>query len=171
MGADLQVGPFVLQRRKYNSETTLTRMLVGAVLLCLVGPVAAAQTPDVWREAPAYLALFAPSGPRAAAYRIYVTPLDLQTVLKQVSSDPAALHPPGSWLPIAQLPSDAFGQTGAYDRSRLARLYGATRATVARGPRANQTWTLISPYPNGDMRRLEPGTLLIVMDLGRTGAP
>jgi hypothetical protein len=32
-------------------------------------------------------------------------------------------------------------------------------------------WTLISPYPSGDMRRLEAGTLLIVVNLERSGAP
>ncbi|HKC56545.1 MAG TPA: hypothetical protein VKC35_10495 [Vicinamibacterales bacterium] len=121
-------------------------------------------------------------------------------MLKQVGADPLTLHPPGSWLPVAQLPSDAFGQTGGYDRSMLARLYGSARATVSRGPRGpaspstrlgagpstglgagpstglgagrpSEIWTLISPYPSGDMRRLEPGTLLIVMNLERSGAP
>jgi len=163
----------------------LTRILGSAVLLCLIARGAAAQAPPGdWHEAPAYLALFAPSGARAGAYHMYVTALDLQAVLKQVSGEPATLHPPGSWLPVAQLPSDTFGQTGAYDRSALARLYGARRATVARGPRGQagpstrlgasrptQAWTLVSPYPSPDLRRLEPGTLLIVMDLEQTGAP
>jgi len=171
----------------------LTRKLVGAVLLCLAGRVVAAQAPPGdWREAREYLPLFAPAGARARAYHIYVTPLDLQAVLKQVGADPLTLHPPGSWLPVAQLPSDAFGQTGGYDRSMLARLYGSARATVSRGPRGpagpstglgagpstglgagrpSEIWTLISPYPSGDMRRLEPGTLLIVMNLERSGAP
>ena len=163
----------------------MTRKLVGAVLLCLAGRVVTAQAPPGdWLEAPEYLPLFAPAGARARAYHIYVTPLDLQAVLKQVGADPLTLHPPGSWLAVAQLPSDAFGQTGGYDRSMLARLYGSARATVSRGPRGpaspstglgasrpSEMWTLISPYPSGDMRRLEPGTLLIVFDLGESGAP
>jgi hypothetical protein len=163
----------------------LTRILASAALLCLIARGVAAQAPPGdWHEAPAYRALFAPSGARAGAYHIYVTARDLQAVLRQVSSEPATLHPPGSWLPVAQLPSDTFGQTGAYDRSALARLYGARRATVARGPRGQasssaplgagrprEAWTLVSPYPSPDMRRLEPGTLLIVMDLEQTGAP
>jgi len=170
----------------------LTRKLVGAVLLCLAGLVVAAQAPPGdWHEAREYLPLFAPAGARARAYHIYVSRLDLQAVLKQIDADPLTQHPPGSWLPVAQLPSDAFGQTGGYDRSRLARLYGSARATVARGPRGpspstalrtgpstpldsgrpGESWTLISPYPSGDMRRLEPGTLLIVLDLGESGAP
>ena len=155
----------------------MTRILAPAVLLCLLA--AGTATPQApkgdWREARVYLPLFAPSGPRAAAYHIYVTPLAIQTVLKEISSELSTLHAPGSWMPMAQLPSDAFGQTGGYDRSRLARLYGAARAMVARGPRGparpTEAWTLISPYPSGDMQRLEPGTMLIVVELGHAGAP
>ena len=80
------------------------------------------------------------------------------------------LHPPGAWVPAPVLPADAFGQTGSYDRSRLARLYGARRPVVARGPRGaggrpSEAWTLVSPYPNRDLTRLESGTMLIVVDL------
>ena len=162
----------------------MTRILTAALLCLLAAGTATAQAPPGdWRDAPVYLPLFGPSGPRSAAYHIYVTPLDIQTVLKQISSDSSTLHAPGSWMPAAQLPSDAFGQTGRYDRSRLARLYGATRAMVARGPRGSapstalgagrprEGWTLISPYPSGDMQRLEPGTMLIVVDLGHVGDP
>lgn len=163
----------------------MTRILAGAALLCLIGPDVAAQAPPGnWREAPEYVVLFAPPGARAASYHVYVTPLDLQAVLKQVIGDPSTLHPPGSWLPVSQLSSDAFGQSGSYDRSSLARLYGARRATVARGPRLSaspstalgegrpgEAWTLVSPYPSGDMRRLEAGTLLIVLNLAPSGAP
>jgi len=68
------------------------------------------------------------------------------------------------------LPADAFGRSGDYDRSKLARLYGARRASVARGPRLEngrvvESWTLVSPYPSVALERLEPGTLLIVQRL------
>ena len=167
----------------------MTRILPVAVLLWLgaapaltrnvtAWPARAGQAPAPadWREAPAYLTLFAPSGSRAAAYHIYVSLHDIQTVLTEIERDAATLHPPGAWSPAALLPSDAFGQTGRYDRSKLARLYGAKRAMVARGPRGQagqpaEAWTLISPYPSGDMQRLEPGTMLIVLDLGQLGAP
>jgi len=75
---------------------------------------------------------------------------------------------PGAWEPKELLPFDAFGQTGRYDRWSVARLYGSRRARVARGPRSVQghvteAWTLISPYPDTSLTRLEAGTLLIVL--------
>jgi hypothetical protein len=65
---------------------------------------------------------------------------------------------------------DAFGETGGYDRAKLARLYGSERARVARGPRAiggrpAENWTLISPYPSPDISRLQSGTMLIVLNV------
>ena len=131
---------------------------------------------ESWREAPGYLRMFAPSGPRAAAYRIYVSPLDVETLLKRLAADSSLLHPPGAWSPAALLPLDAFGEMGAYDRSKLARLYGSRRAIVAHGPRGTgerptEAWTLISPYPGTGLQRLEPGTMLIVLDLEQYGVP
>ena len=65
------------------------------------------------------------------------------------------------------IPFDAFGQSGSYDRWKVAGLYRRRRAHVARGPRLDQgqteSWTLISPYPDASLQRLEPGTLLIVL--------
>jgi hypothetical protein len=66
--------------------------------------------------------------------------------------------------------AEAFGQSGGYNRWKLARLYGARRAKVARMPRVEngrvvEAWTLISPYPDPGLERLEPGTLLIVLRL------
>jgi hypothetical protein len=123
---------------------------------------------STWREAPEYRPLFAPRRTHADAYGMYVSPLDIDTAIRDLQSDPSLLHPPGSWQPRATLPFDAFGQTGGYDRWKLARLYGALRPRVARGPKALdgrviESWTLISPYPDPTFQRLEPGTLLIVL--------
>ena len=131
------------------------------------GP-AAAQPSDPWREAPAYAGLFAPAGPRADAYRTFVASVDLDAALTRIASDASAVRSRGAWEARAELPFDAFGQTGRYDRSKLARLYGARRPMVARGPKAEngrvvESWTLISPYPDPALERLEPGTLLIVL--------
>jgi len=120
-----------------------------------------------WREAPAYVALFAPRLHRDA-YRAYVLGDGLDAALRLVAHEPGALQAPGSWVPHPQLPADAFGQSGTYDHQKIARLYGSRRASVARGPHGHdelvdEMWTLISPYPSPDLERLEAGTLLIVL--------
>jgi hypothetical protein len=139
-----------------------------AILLAtaIVAPVA--QVAETWRAAPEYLAIFAPSGPRKNAYETFVSSLDLDAVLQRLQGESGVLAPPGAWLPRPELPFDAFGQTGRYDRWKLAELYGARRARVARGPRGDGTrvtevWTLVSPYPDPSLTRLVPGTLLIVL--------
>jgi len=149
-------------------------MVVAVAMLWLGAATASAQLPPsgVWRDAAEYLRLFAPVGTRAAAYRIFVTTLPMDTVLGRLAQDPSLLRPPGAWVPAPVLPVDAFGQTGGYDRSRLARLYGSKRPVVARGPRGpagrpDEAWTLVSPYPSRDLTRLESGTMLIVVDLQR----
>ena len=114
---------------------------------------------------PEYRAVFAPVGPRGSAYEFYVSAASLEQVLHSMADDPGLLHPPGAWQPVELLPADAFGQTGRYDRAKLARLYGARHPRVARGPAEKDSWTLISPYPSADLARLEPGTLLIVLHL------
>ena len=122
-----------------------------------------------FRPAPEFLSLFAPRLHRDA-YRSFVSALSLADVLRRLAADPLRLLPPGAWAPQATLPFDAFGEAGTYDRFRLARLYGARRAMVARGPRGRpgavaESWTLVSPYPDAQLEHLEPGTLLIVLEV------
>jgi hypothetical protein len=152
------------QPGKYNSARQLRRIAAAAVLLS----AAAAQGAPLWRDAPSYVALFAPAGPRAAAYRMYESAENLETVLRQLADDPALLRSPGAWEVRALAPTDAFGQAGPYDRSRVTRLYGAQRARVARGARVQEgrvteAWALISPYPDVTLQRLVRGTLLVVL--------
>jgi len=62
-------------------------------------------------------------------------------------------------------PLDAFGAAGAYNRSKLARLYSSARATVVHGwHRDGERFvsiTLISPYPDATLSRLNRGTMEI----------
>lgn len=165
---------------------SITRSLwrLGAALglvIIVVGPAGVAQdraqpstgTGDisgaVWREMPSYRALFSPRLHRDA-YRTYVAAEPLADVLRQLSSDTAILRPPGSWSPKWLGPLDAFGDSGSYDRSKLARLFGSRRVQVARGPRTRadgglDAWTLVSPHPDPAFGRIEAGTLLIVLRL------
>jgi len=145
--------------RTFRTAATLAVLLSGASR-------AAAQT---WTDAPAFLAILAPSAHRDA-YRTAVTPSDLDTVLAALARDPSVARTPGAWTPRLQSPLDAFGRSGAYNRWTLARLYGARQPRVARGlrtedGRAVESWTLISPYPDPRFEHLEPGTLLVVLRL------
>ena len=60
---------------------------------------------------------------------------------------------------------DAFGAVGAYDRAKLAQLYGGQRVSVLRGWRrdgdAFESVTLLSPYPDSALSRLLNGTMRI----------
>jgi hypothetical protein len=124
----------------------------------------------MWREAPEFLPLFAPAGQRSSAYTMRVSEAGLEAVLGQLEGDQTLVRTPGAWDVRALAPVDAFGTAGAYDRSKVARLYGGGRARVARGARtengrAVESWTLISPYPDPTLERLERGTLLVVLRL------
>ena len=140
------------------------------ICLLLSGAGATAQLGQPWRDAPAYLPLFAPVGGRGAAYRIFVSPDDLETTLRRLETDESLVRAPGAWQPRPALPADAFGQAGRYSRSGLARVYGARQPQVARGARMEngrvvESWTLIAPYPDTALRELEAGTLLVVLRL------
>ena len=128
--------------------------------------LAAAQSRPQWREAPEYLRPFAPAGDRASSYRAFVSAADLDTALTELGL--ATMPSSGMWTPLPTAPGDAFGQAGRYDRSAVARLYGSLRPRVARGITAGfdgtrEYWTLISPHPDSTLRRLERGTLLLVL--------
>jgi hypothetical protein len=123
-----------------------------------------------FRRAPGFLAVFTPRLHRHA-YTAWVSPLPIDEVLRRLEPVPQLLHPPESWRAAPTLPVDAFGDSGTYDKSRLTRLYGATRVMVARGPMAPpaapaETWTLLSPYPSPALDHLERGTLLIILRSG-----
>jgi hypothetical protein len=139
------------------------------LLLVLLACPAAAQPHAPWREAPEYVRLFAPAR-HAAAYRAYVSPLPIDKTVARLLEDPAMMRPPGAWGRQELLPLEAFGQSGPYPRWPVLRLYGARRASVARGPAGRdgfvtESWTLISPYPDASLQRLQPGTLLIVLQI------
>jgi hypothetical protein len=151
----------------FPGRTALAAVVLASLALAI--PDAAAPG-GAWRAAPEYLPLFTAENAHRGAYETYTSPLPLDAVLQALASDPALLHPPGAWTPAAVTADDAFGRQGAYNRWALARLYGARRASIARGPRAQdgrvaESWTLISPYPDASLERLEPGTLLIVLHL------
>jgi hypothetical protein len=153
---------------KYNSEVPVLRLALTAVLVGVTA--AAAQVGSSWRDAPEYVPLLAPVGGRDTAYRFYTSTADLDSALRLLQQDPTLTREPGSWEPSPTLPLDVFGQAGRYDRSAMARVYGARQPRVARGARmvsgrVVESWTLVSPFPDSGLTRLETGTLLIVLRL------
>jgi hypothetical protein len=102
---------------------------------------------------PALTALFTPIRPVLGQYEVCTTDKAIEEVAE-----------PG-WTVEKLEALDAFGAAGSYDRSTLAQLYGGTRAKVARGWKQSsdrfESITLISPYPNAALTRLEPGTMTI----------
>jgi hypothetical protein len=142
----------------------MTRAFLAVLLL--------AQTalPPHFTEAPAFVPLFTPRGVPAGTYRAFTSPEDLDSVLTSVRRNSSLPLPPGSFEPQSVIASEAFGQSGGYNRWKLALLYGARRTRIARGPRIEngrtiEAWTLISPYPDANLEQLNAGTLLIVMRL------
>ena len=137
-------------------------------LLSLAGAAAAPPVPP-WNRAPGYLSMITPAQAPPGAYEVFTSPLPLEEALRGLESDAGRLQAPGAWTPRAVTALDAFGKTGSYNRWALARLYGARPARIARGPhgagRVEESWTLISPYPDPAMRSLHEGTLLIVLRL------
>ena len=100
---------------------------------------------------PALVPLFAPAHPRLGRY--------------EVCASDEALRPVNGGPVEALEALDAFGTAGAYDRAKLARLYGGTRVRVARGWLRTgdrfESITRFSPYPDAALTRLLPGTLEI----------
>jgi hypothetical protein len=147
------------------------------LLFALAFLAAAAGSPGVpspplhgFREDSRYVHLFTPPRLPPGTYRTWVSAEPLDTVLAAVRRDRSLGGAPGSFDPQPVQPREAFGQSGGYNRWKLALLYGGTRARVARGPRTEngqvtEAWTLISPYPDPELERLEQGTLLIVLHL------
>ena len=124
-----------------------------------------------WREAPAYVALFAPVNQRES-YSAAVSRASLDDVLAHINDDASAGQAPGSWQARPEPPADAFGTAGLHNRWLLKRLFGSRQVQVARGTRLDrgrvvESWTLISPYPSDDLRSVQPGTLRLVLRIAQ----
>jgi hypothetical protein len=106
--------------------------------------------------------LFTPPHPQLGQYEVFTTAEPLPGAMEaEKKQEPEAT----GWHVESSAPLDAFGSAGDYDRAALARLFGGRLASVARGTIQQNgrfvALTLISPYPDPDMRRLNPGTLII----------
>ena len=110
-------------------------------------------------------ALFTPPRSELGRYEVCTTSADLEAVAAEAATG-------GQEVPIEPLEAlDAFGAAGPYNRAALARLYGGTRVRVVRRwhQRGNQftSETLLSPYPDATLTRLNSGTMVIRFTLDR----
>ena len=120
--------------------------------------------------APALARLFTPLQAPVGVYTVTILPEGIEAALGLVKTalapDAAAGNPPGSWQVQSLDPLEAFGTAGVYDRSKVARLFNGRRVSVVRGPverggRVVAAVTLLSPYPDATLSRLEKGTMVI----------
>ncbi len=148
----------------------VSRKWLAAAIIATSVPATSVSTsvPAGWHDAPGLARMFTPKHVPDGSYRAYVSPKSLEAAIAQIKQDPALAAGPDAWGIESQSAIDIFGQGGDYNRWSVARLYNGMPARVARGPRIEsgqtvEAWTLISPYPDAELRVLEPGTLLIVL--------
>jgi hypothetical protein len=101
---------------------------------------------------PEWTGLFAPVQPRMGRYEVCPIGEDRPAGFQYADSE--------------QLEAlDAFGTAGSFSRARLVQLFGGRRVTVTRGWRLDgsrfESITLLTPYPDPTLTRLNPGTLAI----------
>ena len=140
---------------------------VSLLLILAASAHPGAETTELrgWTESPQHVRLFAPPA-HLSAYRAYVTTRPLDDVLTDIRAQLETVAP-GAWMVEKLAPLDAFGASGTYNPFQLSRLYVAGPVRVARGPRVSsaglEAWTLLSPYPDPALGKLDTGTLLIVL--------
>ncbi len=131
-------------------------------------PLAASDNaaPFVCRFDAALTRLFTPARIPKDTYRVYVTDADIGRAAAAFQAMASPSNADGPWVVRQMDPLDAYGNAGPYNRAKVARLYVGIRARVARGPivrsgRTDASITLVSPYPDPSLTRLERGTLII----------
>jgi hypothetical protein len=113
---------------------------------------------------PALVGLFTPPRPVIGRYAVCTSSRALEALLADGGGD--GIH---FGEVEAQDALDAFGSGGTYNRFALTRLYGGVRVRVARGWRESadrfESVTLLSPYPDAALTRLNEGTMTITLTL------
>lgn len=138
--------------------------MIYAIALIILGLLGPPKTCD-----PALERLFTPARARYGRYEVCTTPESLEKTASGLAG--AHLAEPERLEAL-----DVFGASGSYDRAALARLYGGQRATVVRAWRdvenAFESLTLISPYPDPSLTRLDPGTMIVrwILPSGRAAS-
>lgn len=128
----------------------------------------------VTAASPAHVSLFAPPS-RAGQFSFLTTTETIETAAAHYR----ATYPSPdrrSWVIQKISPLQVFDTAAQYDRAALARLYGGENPRIARGPiiengAVTQVVLLLSPYPEPDLKHLNPGTLIMLRRLERGTVP
>ncbi len=117
--------------------------------------------------------LFTPPAAPSGVYRVYVASAKIEDVVEAFRSVARSEEVRGAWTVQETDPLSAFGDAGPYNRTKVAQLYVGVPVRVARGPivrdgRTVASITLVSPYPDPTLMRLERGTLIIQFDTARS---
>jgi hypothetical protein len=138
--------------------------------MAALGPVAASQdaVAPLGQFDASLTRLFTPLAAPPGTYAVFRSEKSITELTERLrSQDPAPA--PGAWEPTRPEVHDAFGRAGYYDRFKLAELFGGKRLTVVRGTLTRDgrhvAYTLISPYPDPTLSRIEPGTMTIVFNV------
>ena len=118
---------------------------------------------------PALAALFTPAHPTVGRYEVCTSNESIEVLAG--SGRPAAPDWPSFSAPEALESLEGFGASGPYHRPALARLFGGARVRVARGwidrPDRFEAFTLLSPYPDPTLSRLQTGTMIVHLVIPR----
>ncbi len=140
------------------------RVAIG-LLLGLLGQAAAAGPPSLGQADEALTRRFTPGSVARGTYVVYRSERGVSDLAAELKAQDLAPSQ-GAWKPERQDAREAFDGASRADRFRIAELYVGIHPFVARGSLVRDgrrlAYTLISPYPDATLTRLEPGTLVIV---------
>lgn len=136
------------------------------VVACAAVLLAAAADPPRMTPSPEHASLFAPPA-RATQFAFARTPDSIDVVARFYRERFPSVEP-RSWAIERLAATEVFDGAALFDRARLARLYAGRTPRVARGPvtrdgQVVEVVLLLSPYPEPDLRRLNPGTLTMTV--------
>jgi len=148
-----------------------------ALLALLFTVVVTADDVHPWQADDRLRRLFTPPAMPAGTYRVFVTGQSIEKVsdhYRTRAHGPTESAPSEGWRPAPQSFGEALGPTAVYDRSKVGRLYRGRSPRVARGMvrrgDAIEAVVVISPYPDASLARLDPGTMIVVFRVPRSGS-
>jgi hypothetical protein len=112
--------------------------------------------------------LFTPATFPAGTFVVYRTAEHIGKLASRLKAlDPEPVQ--GAWDVGRSGVFDALGAEGPYDKGRVARLFGGSSPSAARGSLqtadGRMAITLVSPYPDPSLASLRTGTMVIVTRL------